>query len=375
MNGNMALSQITDNIWLGSIMSLKAERSLKERGVTHILSVLGPIVSYTDSQTWAKLPIFQQMKSHLIVEVEDLDDVDILEHLEKTNDFIQHAIDAKEGVLVHCAAGISRSVTCVCAYLMKAHKWTPAKAIDYVRSRREVANPNDGFRAQLEVYYNCGFAISLQAKPYREWKLEQLATSGSTISKNHIYTQVNPPPLTVTWKHVIPALIKKAALSEVKPSDVHQVAIDTRIYSITEPVITAISSRLPIKLELLTDLGRIAIAPSQLGEVLTQIVTRLVSYRCKGCATTLASSSSLVRHPPADEGTCQHHFLEPVEWMRPELELGELEGKLACPKCRKKVGSYLWQGSRCSCGKWVIPSFKLSKAKVDEMASTSRPLL
>lgn len=375
MNGNMALSQITDYIWLGSIMSLQAGKSLKEWGVTHILSVLGPNVTYADSQSWAELSIFKQMRCHLTVGIEDLDDVDIMVHFQKTNGFIQHAIDAKEGVLVHCAAGISRSVTCVCAYLMTSNKWTPAKAIEYVRSRRTVANPNEGFRTQLEVYYNCGFTVSPTAKPYREWKLKQLANSGSTIPSNHIYTKANPPPLILTWKYVIPALTQAIAPREVNPSQVHQIAVGDCIYSITEPIDSSILSQPPQEMELITDQGRIQIKPSLLGEALTQIVTKMASYRCKGCSTILASSPSLVRHQPANKGTCQHYFLEPVEWMRPQLELGELEGKLTCPKCSKKVGSYLWQGSKCSCGKWVIPSFKLSKAKVDEMASISRPLL
>jgi dual specificity phosphatase 12 len=53
--------------------------------------------------------------------------------------------------------------------------------------------------------------------------------------------------------------------------------------------------------------------------------------------------------------------------MQQTIDAGELEGKLECPKCRAKVGTYAWQGMRCSCGKWVTPSFSLGKSKVDEV--------
>jgi hypothetical protein len=53
------------------------------------------------------------------------------------------------GVLVHCASGISRSVSLCCAWLMCRRQLTYAEAIGIVRKGRCRANPNVGFRAQL----------------------------------------------------------------------------------------------------------------------------------------------------------------------------------------------------------------------------------
>lgn len=53
--------------------------------------------------------------------------------------------------------------------------------------------------------------------------------------------------------------------------------------------------------------------------------------------------------------------------MRPELEQGNLDGRLECPKCKTNVGKYAWQGMRCSCGAWVVPAITLAKGKVDEV--------
>lgn len=97
----------------------------------------------------------------------------------------------------------------------------------------------------------------------------------------------------------------------------------------------------------------------------------------RGDRRTLANSRFLTPHipkpaqPPAPQTAvptpCSHHFLEPLSWMRPELEQQKLEGKLDCPKCKAKVGSYAWQGMKCSCGEWVVPGISIARGKVDEI--------
>lgn len=69
--------------------------------------------------------------------------------------------------------------------------------------------------------------------------------------------------------------------------------------------------------------------------------------------------------------TCAHYFVDPLSWMRPELEAAKLEGRLECPKCRANVGKYAWQGMQCSCGDWVVPGISLAKGRIDEV--TPRP--
>ncbi|KAG9840449.1 dual specificity protein phosphatase 12, partial [Aureobasidium melanogenum] len=92
--------------------------------------------------------------------------------------------------------------------------------------------------------------------------------------------------------------------------------------------------------------------------------------RCRKCRRTLATSQFLIPHQaqrgPAD--SCTHYFLDPLSWMRPELEKGEVEGRLECPnvKCKANVGKYAWQGMRCSCGEWIVPAISLSKGRIDE---------
>ena len=44
-------------------------------------------------------------------------------HFEETFQFIEEMRQKNKNVLVHCHAGISRSVAIVCAYLMKKKSW------------------------------------------------------------------------------------------------------------------------------------------------------------------------------------------------------------------------------------------------------------
>ena len=55
-------------------------------------------------------------------------------------------------VLVHCLAGMSRSVTIVIAYLLATTAMTTAEATEFVRSKRSIIRPNYGFINQLEQY-------------------------------------------------------------------------------------------------------------------------------------------------------------------------------------------------------------------------------
>ncbi|KAI8925328.1 protein-tyrosine phosphatase-like protein, partial [Entophlyctis helioformis] len=56
-------------------------------------------------------------------------------------------------VLVHCHAGVSRSVTLVIAYLVLATGMSLDEAYAHVRKRRPVAKPNVGFARQLAEYF------------------------------------------------------------------------------------------------------------------------------------------------------------------------------------------------------------------------------
>ncbi|GJQ08460.1 hypothetical protein GpartN1_g251.t1 [Galdieria partita] len=101
-------------------------------------------------------------------------------------------------------------------------------------------------------------------------------------------------------------------------------------------------------------------------------------YTCRRCSFVLFWDTDLMEHNehktqafPGDNQkresdlgsrSCSSLFLQQVPWSQ---DLSNDEGKLTCPKCNCRVGSYTWYGERCSCGNWITPSLKIPKRRVD----------
>lgn len=68
------------------------------------------------------------------------------------------------GVLVHCAAGRSRSATVVAAHLMQDEHLSAEEAIEDIRQRWWIC-PNIGFRQQLELFHKLGGDLSCWPQP------------------------------------------------------------------------------------------------------------------------------------------------------------------------------------------------------------------
>jgi dual specificity phosphatase 12 len=84
-------------------------------------------------------------------EVDDTTDAPIFKHFDKAHSIIRKALAEGNRVLVHCAAGVSRSVTLVAAYLIIEKGMSADAALRLIRTGRKNANPNEGFRKQLAL--------------------------------------------------------------------------------------------------------------------------------------------------------------------------------------------------------------------------------
>lgn len=85
-------------------------------------------------------------------------------------------------------------------------------------------------------------------------------------------------------------------------------------------------------------------------------------YACRKCSRPIFGSSSVVDHPPSSSQSCGSIFIDDGIDVFP---LGEVSGKLSCPHCHSRLGSYDWSGSQCSCGAWVAPSIQVPKSRLD----------
>ena len=136
------MSQITKHIYIGNLSAAYHQGFIKDNYIEYMITAIWDIPTINESLT------------SLNVNIIDVPNNDIKKHFMITNTFIETAISANKNILIHCVCGVSRSVTIVVAYLIKKLGITPKDAIDFIKSRRSVANPNKGFLLQLEEYYN-----------------------------------------------------------------------------------------------------------------------------------------------------------------------------------------------------------------------------
>jgi hypothetical protein len=74
------------------------------------------------------------------------------------------------------------------------------------------------------------------------------------------------------------------------------------------------------------------------------------------------------------DAQCTSVFISlPKPWMniqgdmgdKDAIELFENSGKIQCPKCHCKLGSFSWSGQQCSCSQWITPAFQFTLSHID----------
>jgi hypothetical protein len=126
---------IENKLHLGNIRSSYLKDDLKKLGITHILMV-----------GYYMTPIFPDEFTYGNIECDDNQHENILQYLIEGIKFI----DSSEVCYCHCQIGKSRSAAFVMAYVMYKFKMHFSKAFDFVRQKRPIAFPNEGFQCQLE---------------------------------------------------------------------------------------------------------------------------------------------------------------------------------------------------------------------------------
>ncbi|XVF28914.1 hypothetical protein REPUB_Repub15cG0073700 [Reevesia pubescens] len=131
--------EIEEGLFLGSIAGANNIDALKTLNITHILTVASSLKpAHTNGFVYKIIPVL------------DKEDTNLSRYFDECFDFIDEAKNQGGGVLVHCFAGKSRSVTIVVAYLMKKHGMNLSQALEHVKSKRSLAAPNSGFIRQLK---------------------------------------------------------------------------------------------------------------------------------------------------------------------------------------------------------------------------------
>ncbi|CAF2050840.1 BnaA09g45650D [Brassica napus] len=219
----------------------------------------------------------------------------------------------EKGVLVHCFAGESRSASMVIAYLMRTEKLSCQDALASLKQSAH-ARPNLGFLKQLDLFERMNFKVDRSSSIYKHFRLKAL---GYLYSKDKRFD----------------------------------------------------------KLKLKDDQGMLNEGSGS-------------TYQCKKCRNVLLLQKQVIDHTPGeadlefddmfknmmgevhnknpgDQKKCTSIFVEPLSWMNEAVEDDLPEGKLLCPKCKARLGSFDWLGSFCSCGSKIVPAFQLQMSRVD----------
>lgn len=132
---------LKDKLWISCLIGAAKVKYFPK--ITAVVSI-GPDQRFVDMY-YAK---FADKTYHHIL-IEDSQTEDMLQHLDAATDFIHNH---KGEVLVHCAAGISRSSTVCIAYLMRFQGYTLEDAFALCQKARPIVQPNEGFMEQLRQY-------------------------------------------------------------------------------------------------------------------------------------------------------------------------------------------------------------------------------
>lgn len=139
--------EIIPFLWLGSVDCMLCPAELRARNIRHIVSVLSNF-----EVNIIEKAVCDYDCRWLHIDCEDTVRANLGSFFVSTTKFIEKAIQSKEGVLVHCYAGVSRSVAVVCAYLICSLGLDVESALALTQSKRPVACPNVGFRIALEQF-------------------------------------------------------------------------------------------------------------------------------------------------------------------------------------------------------------------------------
>ncbi|KAL0959580.1 hypothetical protein HGRIS_011290 [Hohenbuehelia grisea] len=155
------MDEIIPGLWIGNLPSALDVKTLKENKIFSILSAMR-----------GRITIHETFIRHQI-HLDDTEDADILVHFLPAITFIQTELDKGRGVLVHCQAGMSRSVALVAAYLMYSKNLDVEGALELIQKSHPNISPNDNFLRQLQVFHTAKFRISRRDKTTRMYYMER----------------------------------------------------------------------------------------------------------------------------------------------------------------------------------------------------------
>ncbi len=150
------MDHIEHGIYISDWEAAINEDLLKKNNIKAVICINTSLKDNRDFALYKKLNI-----KHFHILADDCISVDLKKWFKSTNKIIEYHVAKGMNILVHCRAGISRSVTVVMAYLiylchcrgnLRPNKLIIHNIYKYLRDRRKCALPNPAFYKQLMEY-------------------------------------------------------------------------------------------------------------------------------------------------------------------------------------------------------------------------------
>jgi atypical dual specificity phosphatase len=159
------ISNILPRLYLTNFKGADNQTELEKIGCTHIAAIGEEFV---DDPARKGIKFYRQDISD-----DESQGSKMSKSLRAAAAFVHEGMSKKKGVVVvHCAAGVSRSTTVVLGYLVIYKKMTVRDAFGHVYERRKCVWPNDAFMSALlalEKQVRKGKAPSLTLEEYTRW--------------------------------------------------------------------------------------------------------------------------------------------------------------------------------------------------------------
>ncbi|GAX84563.1 hypothetical protein CEUSTIGMA_g11984.t1 [Chlamydomonas eustigma] len=346
--GDVCYHEIIEGLFIGSLRSLGQISLL---GITHVLSAVNFEVTSNLGNS-----------KHLQIPLVDSEGDGLLPYLPTALAFIQEGMLEPGGrVLVHCQAGRSRSVAILLAYLMWSKSMTAEQALQKVKAIHSLAEPNEGYWAQLLLFQDMRCRLDEDHPVYRLWKLDQVGrkweeegwVDGGTFASTLTDAEAHQSKkILYRCRKCRTALCTERNLVPVAAANGHRLFRGFWKALRNKGVAPADSPPAPPQLLLFS-------APDKSASLHAEaIATGQKVSEAVGDASLLKQTSI---------------FVEPIVWMGP-MVMGEVCGKLYCPgdNCSNRLGSFNWSGISNEQGKWVTPAFQLHVSKMDIIIPTTR---
>lgn len=139
------MNEVLPGLYVGGLGAVQSEASM--RRIDAVISTLLP-----QSRRFIESDprVLRGQRDWLFFAVADRPSAPISQFFEPGYRFIKRHRLAGNSVLLHCAAGMSRSVTLVIYYMLRRRlASSPEEALRMVQAKRPIAQPNPGFMAQL----------------------------------------------------------------------------------------------------------------------------------------------------------------------------------------------------------------------------------